>query len=198
MRLIGVLVAVCLLLAGCAAAGPPVSAADRARIRTALLDEQWQDIVNHFPGAVRPAAPVTHTVPDHDWPLAIVDCLHARGYIAAVQGDSFTFDSFTNQSSEDFHIDGYKCTSAFVKESDVEGRLTAAQLQALDDFEVNQLQPCLRLAGVKTFPPPVGHLTGLSDWNPFDLVWLNGTAKAADYLEQKCPPIPTWMDLAST
>jgi hypothetical protein len=196
MRLISVLVALCLLLTGCAAAGPPVSGADRARIRTSLLDEQWRDILSHYPQAVRPPSPVTHTVADHDWPLAVVNCLHARGYIAAVHGDGFTFDSFTNQSAQDFHVDGYRCTAAYVKESDVEGKLTRQQLEAFDDFEVNQVQPCLRLAGAKTFTPPVGHLTGLSTWNPFDLVWLNYTAKDAAYLELKCPPVPNWMDLA--
>ncbi len=112
-------------------------------------------------------------------------------------GDSFTFDSFTNQTNADFHVEGYICTSAYAKASDVLAELNPAQVQAFDDFEVNQLQPCLRLAGAKTFPPPVGHLTGISDWNPFDLIWLNGTAKEAAYLELRCPPIPAWMDLAS-
>jgi hypothetical protein len=197
MRLIGVLVAVCLLLTGCAAAAPPVTAAERAHIRTVLLDQQWAQISRIYPDAVRPTTPVTHTVPDHDWPLAVVNCLHALGYIAQVQGDSFTFDSFTSQSNRDFHVAGYGCTSEYVKQSDVEALLTPRQQQAFDDFEVYQVQPCLRLAGAKNFLPPVGHLTGLSSWSPFQLVWLNGPAKAAAYLELKCPPTPYWMDLAS-
>ncbi|MCU1415280.1 MAG: hypothetical protein JWN80_2620 [Microbacteriaceae bacterium] len=201
MRLIGVLetavlVAACLLLAGCASAQPPVSAAQRAQIRTALLDKQWQEIANVYPDAIRPKAPATHTVPDHDWPQDVVDCLHDRGYIAQVSGDSFTFDSFSNQTNVDFHVEGYLCTSAYVQQSDVLARLTKQQQQAFDDFEVYQVQPCLRLAGAQTFPPPVGHLTGLSSWSPFDLVWLTGSTKSSAYLEQKCPPTPSWLDLA--
>ncbi len=133
---VAVAAAVMLLLAGCSAApsGDPLGAGGRARIRTELLNEQWGVILDNFPDATRPVVGATHSVTAHDWPAAVVACLHAMGYVARADGTGFTFDSFTNETDEEFRIDGYKCTAQNVEDFAVASKLTKSQQQVYDDF----------------------------------------------------------------
>ncbi len=188
-------VAAALLLAGCATAAPPVSADQRAKIRTVLSNAQWAPLAMQYPEAIRPSVPIVHTVTDHDWAADVVSCLHARGYIATVTHSGFSYDAYTGETALEFQVEGYICTANFAKQSDVFARLSADQQAAFDSFELTQVQPCLRLAGAKTASAPLVHLTGLAAWSPYDEVWKHSSAKEVSYLEQRCPPIPSWMNL---
>jgi hypothetical protein len=197
MRLVALVVGCALLLTGCASTPPPVSAAQRAHIRTALLDQQWAPLAQSYPEAFRPAVPVTHTVTDHDWPTTVAACLRGRGYEAFAARGGYQYSAKSNETSLEFAIDGYICTASFVQESAVLARLSDLQQRTFDDFQVEQVQPCLRLAGVVSSGAPTQHLTGLAGWSPFDSVWSsNPSGSAISYLEQRCPPIPGWLDLS--
>lgn len=187
--------AVTVLLGGCATAVQPVSAVERAHIRTLLMNDQWAPLAIQYPEAIRPVVPVMHTVADHDWALDVVSCLRARGYIAQVTGDGFSYDAYTGETALEFSVEGYICTANFAKQSDVFARLSADQQAAFDSFELTQVQPCLRLAGATTTSAPAVHLTGLAGWSPYDEVWKHSSAREIRYLEQRCPPIPSWMNL---
>jgi hypothetical protein len=184
------------LLSGCATAAPPVSSAELAQIRSVLLDEAWRPIATEYPEALRPQVPIVHTVTDHDWSADVVGCLQRRGYIASVTGTGFSYDAYPGETPVKFTVEGYICTATFAKQSAVFARLSASQQNAFDGFQVTQVQPCLRLAGARTTAAPSARLTGLAGWSPYDDVWRSRpTARALSYLEQRCPPIPQWMNL---
>ncbi len=196
------LAAVVLALAGCASAPSttPVSAAERARIRTAILDDQWAAIATTYPEAVRPRITVTRTVPDFEWAKDVVACLGRLGNKATPTGLGFVYSSTAGETAIDYTVVGYLCTSSWVRLSDVQGRLTGRQERDFEDFEIHQVRPCLLLAGARSSPPPTdvqrSGLSGLAGWSPYDLVRRTATPGQLDYLEQRCPPVPGWMDLA--
>lgn len=187
-----------LLLTGCSAPRPPVSAAERADIRSILLDQAWNPLAKEYPEAIRPPISIVHTVTDHDWAADVVGCLHRRGYIASVTraGSGFSYDAYPGETALEFTVEGYICTASYARQSAVVAMLSTTQQAAFDSFQVSQVQPCLRLAGASTIPAPPSRLTGLAGWSPYDLVWANRpSARALSYLERRCPPIPQWMNL---
>jgi hypothetical protein len=191
-----------LTLVGCASSSPaPVSAKDRARIRSEILEGQWAPIAATYPEAVRPKTTVTHTVPDFEWATDVVGCLNRLGNRAKATGGSVVYSSTAGETSIDYAVVGYLCTSSWVKLSDVQGRLTGRQEGDFENFEIHQVRPCLLLAGVRSPPPPTdiqaSGLFDLAGWSPFDLVRTTVSTAHLDYLEQRCPPIPAWIDLAS-
>jgi hypothetical protein len=198
------LAASALLLAGCAAtpAAEPVSQAERVHIKASILEVRWTPLKANYPEAFRPDIPVTHTVTDHDWAGDVVDCLRSRGYTAEKTNVGYTYGASQGQSSLEFTIADYICTSTWVKQSSVQARLSVTQQLQLELFQVDTLRPCLLLAGVRSAPPPtdlqVGGLTGLAGWNPYDLAWKSGmSTRSLSFLERRCPPIPSWLDLAT-
>jgi len=191
-----------LVLAGCASPPPaPVSAEDRARIRSEILESQWAPIAATYPEAVRPKSTVTHTVPDFEWATDVVGCLNRLGNSAKTTDGSFVYSSTAGETAIDYAVVGYLCTSSWVKLSDVQGRLTGRQEGDFENFEIHQVRPCLLLAGARSSSPPTdiqaSGLFDLAGWSPFDLVRAKASRAQLDYLEQRCPPIPVWMDLAS-
>ncbi len=95
LRLLAVIAAIA-VLSGCTSAQAPVSASERAHIRTVLLDEQWAPLAASYPEAFRPRIPVTHTVPDHDWAPTGVACLRGRGYDALAVGAGLQYSAKSN------------------------------------------------------------------------------------------------------
>lgn len=196
LRWLAAITAGVLMLTGCAVSTPPVSAAERASIRKLLVSQQWAPLHLEYPEAIQPEIPVVHTVTDHDWAAHVVTCLRGRGYIAFLSANGFSYDAYTGETALEFRVEGYICTASFAKQSDVVGRLTTSQRAAFDSFQINQVQPCLRVAGAATSDPPSARLTGLAGWSPYDIVWADlPTPRALDYLEKRCPPIPQWLNL---
>jgi hypothetical protein len=190
------------LLAGCSAATPePMSPLEREQIREGLLNETWQPLAQAYPEAFRPQIAVTHTVPDAEWPARMVACLTSRGYEAVALPNDFAYTSTQGQTYLQYSIDGYICDSTWIKQSEVEERMTSQQRDALEAYERAVVRPCLLLAGARSSESPdrfaAGSITGQGNWNPYDLVWRSDLApRALAYLEQRCPPIPGWMDTA--
>ncbi|MBK4347582.1 hypothetical protein [Lacisediminihabitans changchengi] len=190
-------------LAGCSSiASEPMTAVDRQQIRTAVLDEMWQPIGASYPEAFRPRITVTHTVPDADWPTRIVACLKDRGYQAVALPNDYAYTSTQGQTYLQYSIDGYICNATWIKQSEVERRMTSQQRDALERYQKAVVRPCLLLSGARSREAPdrfaAGSITGQGNWNPYDVVWASGLEpRALAYLEQRCPPIPVWMDTAN-
>lgn len=196
LRLVAVFLAGTVFLTGCSEASQPVSDAERASIRSVLLDQAWKPLATEYPEAIRPRVPVVRTVPDHDWAADVVVCLRERGYIAFASANNFRYDAFPGETALEFAVEGYICTASFAKQSAVFARLSENQQAAFDRFQVGQVQPCLHLAGALTSPPPSARLTGLAGWSPYDEVWASRPSpRALSYLQRRCPPVPQWMNL---
>ncbi len=198
------LAASALLLAGCSAspAAQPVSAAQRAHIKASILEVLWTPLKANYPEAFRPEVPVTHTVADHDWAGKVVSCLRGRGLAAEKTPAGYTYGPTQGQTALEVTLADYICTSTWVRQSSVQARLSVSQQLQFELFQVDTLRPCLLLAGVRSAPPPsdlqVGGLTGLAGWNPYDLAWKSGmSTRSLSFLERRCPPIPSWLDLAT-
>ena len=190
-------------LAGCAAVPPdPMSPLERKQIREGILNEAWQPLNQTYPEAFRPDITVTHTVPDADWPRRMVACLKERGYQAVTLPNDYAFTSTQGQTYLQYSIDGYICNATWVRQSVVEQRMTAPQRGALQQYLRTVVRPCLLLAGARSSDAPdrfaAGSITGRGRWNPYDDVRrTNPTSRALGYLEQRCPPIPPWMNTAN-
>jgi hypothetical protein len=189
-------------LAGCTGAAPdPMSALERQQIREGVLNEAWQPIAEAYPEAFRPRIAVTTTVPDADWPARIVACLKDRGYQAVALPNDYAYTSTQGQTYLQYTIDGYICTATWIKQSVVEQRMTSQQRDALERYQQAVVRPCLLLSGARSRESPdrfaAGSITGQGNWNPYDVVWQSDLApRALAYLEQRCPPIPVWMNTA--
>ena len=201
-RLVVALVAA-VSLAGCAASpSEPMGALERRQIREGILNEAWQPLNEAYPEAFRPDITVTHTVPDADWPSRMVACLKERGYQAVTLRNDYAFTSTQGQTYLQYSIDGYICNATWVRQSVVEERMTAPQRGALQQYLRTVVRPCLLLAGARSSDAPdrfaAGGITGRGRWNPYDDVRRSDpTPRALAYLEQRCPPIPVWMNTAS-
>lgn len=197
------LAASALLLAGCA--GPalesPLSQKTRALIRTSILDQKWSELTKDYPEALRPAVLVVHTLVDHDWPSAIVKCLRDSGFTATATDNGYRYSSSFGQSPLEFAVAGYVCSASYPVESEVKSYLTDSQKEALYNYQRNWLRPCLLAAGAPTAAPPdrqsADSVAGLAGWSPYQVLWQSGISPGAlGYFEHRCPPLPTWLDLA--
>ena len=186
-----VLGAAVLLLAGCAAVpGDPVSAAERAHIRSVLLNEQWGEIQGEYPESIRPSVPETLTVADHDYPDLMVACLNGLGYHAVRTDNGYINSAAQGQTALEMTVESYVCTARYIPVSKVLPTLSRAQVQAYQQFESSEVRPCLQQAGA-----PTGVEYGIQG-NPYDVVWqLRYPARQLAYLELRCPPIPSWLNL---
>ena len=171
----------------------------RASIRTTILDSKWSPVAAEYPEAIRPEVATMVTVPDHDWPDAMVECLRLAGIVAHVVNGNAVYGS-AGQTPLEVAVSFYSCEAGHPAESQVASYFTPAQSAALYDYYLRIVRPCLLTAGAPSPASPdrsaaVG-LAGLAGWNPYQVIWTSTiTAQTRTYLEQRCPPTPTWLNL---
>lgn len=189
----------CFVLSACSSSLPPVSAGQAAYLRSVLADRAWVSVGVSYPEALRPAVVVQRTVPDHDWPAAMVECLHGVGITARQVGESVIYSSGGTTSLE-FAVYYYTCQAALPSQSAVTAFLDARQEKALIGYFQNVVKPCLVLLGrVSPGVPSVSYLKSATDYaafNPYNEVYESGiSAKSLHVVELQCPPVPSWLNL---
>ena len=175
------------------------SARERASIRTAILDSKWSQVVGEYPEAIRPTVTMALTVPDHEWASVMVQCLKSGGISAYIVNGSPTYGS-AGQTPLEVAVRYYLCEAGHPSESQVASHFSPAQAAALYDYYLRVVRPCLLSAGAPSPASPdrsaVASLAGLAGWNPYQVIWTSSmSARTETYLEQRCPPIPAWLNL---
>lgn len=192
------------LLAGCAPTtrSAELSSAERAAIRVDVQDEHWKIVTSKFPDATRPQVAVAHTVHDGNWQASMVDCLRAEGLTVFVDGRYFQLGPTAGRTSEDFAVVTYRCISRYPTAEEVMQFLDSDRLETLFHYYVGTVRPCLLVSGVPSETPPTWFTFLLSaytrdSWNPYRLAWNSSLpASRLAFIQQLCPPLPGWMDLA--
>ncbi|MCU1525445.1 MAG: hypothetical protein JWO18_2339 [Microbacteriaceae bacterium] len=190
------------LLAGCAAPSvPPMSVVERDIIRTEIDDDNWSTVKVEYPEASRPDVVVKGTIDDRDWSSRMVDCLRDMGFTVNVTDGYFSFGGNSGRPPIDYAVSTYVCRSRYPTLTQLIQYLDRRQLDKLYLYYVGTVRPCLLLAGAPSPMPPTRFAFVLSafrnpSWHPFQVVWESGLPDPrVRYLEQRCPPIPTWLDL---
>ena len=191
-----------MLLAGCASQSTHeiVSSRDRQRIAAEIMDANWVPIAAEFPDAEQPVVVVTRTINDNDWAATMVSCLRDTGINAVVRGDGFSYSAPAEFSASQIAVSRYVCDSTTPTATDVTRYLNRVQLDALYRYYVGSVRPCLLVAGMPSPRPPTwfSFVTGALSrpvWHPFNLVWQSRPEQTVRYLEERCPPVPPWLDL---
>ena len=205
--IVGVIAAVVLgttVLSGCVrvtsdSGSAPFTASQRASVRTMILDSKWSQVAGEYPEAIRPKVTMAPTVPDHGWASAIVQCLKSGGIVAYIVNGVPTYGS-AGQTPLEVAVRYYLCEAGHPSESQVASYFTPAQSAALYDYYLRVVRPCLMSAGAPSPASPdrsaVVSLAGLAGWNPYQVIWTSSIpARTESYLEQRCPPIPAWLNL---
>jgi hypothetical protein len=195
-----------LLLAGCAGAPmpDPLGPQRRQQIREAILDAHWAPIQADYPDALRPEVPTMKPVSDHDQPAAVLACLRSSGIPASPSDNGFRYNSSLGQSQLEFVVVGYVCSASLPSESEVESYLSGSSRAALFDYQRTIVRPCLLAAGATSPAPPDGgpayYLSAaLAAWSPFmQILASKPRASTVAYLEKRCPPLPSWLQLAGS
>lgn len=197
-------VAVAVTLSGCVPSGSgdkksPLSAVQRARIRSAIIDSKWSQVATDYPEALQPKVTMAPTVADHDWAQAIVSCLKMAGIVAYDDNGSPIYGS-QGQTPLEVAVTFYACEVGHPSQSQVASYLTPEQSGALYDYYLRAVRPCLLAAGAPSPASPdrsaAASLAGIAGWNPYQVIWTSSmSATAQAYLEQRCPPTPAWLDL---
>jgi hypothetical protein len=188
--------------AGCTAAGPsdPVGDNQRSQIRESILRDDWARIARANPNAHPPAVPFMHTVTDYDRPAILVECLRRKGVNSAWLEDGIRFNPYVGPL--EFERLSFGCSARYPSESEVVPYLLSSQRAQLFRYRRDMVRTCLLSVGVRSPAPPSGSAqptngTRLSSWNPYQDVWKRGLNPGPlSYLEQRCPPIPPWLDLS--
>jgi hypothetical protein len=194
-----------LMLAGCAAAPAvdPLGAERRVQIRQAILDAHWAGVVRDFPDGLRPTVPAVRPVTDHDKPAVFFACMRASGVPASPTDNGFRYNSSLGQSRLEFEAVRYVCEASSPSESEVVSYLSGTSRAALFDYQTKVVRPCLLSVGAKSPAPPDGgpayYLSAaLAAWNPYmEILAAKPRSSTVAYLEQRCPPIPAWLDLST-
>lgn len=196
------LLASAVLLAGCATASTRevVSPKDRHRIGVEILNSNWSTVAGEFPGTEQPVVVITRTIPDEAWAGTMVACLRDRGFNAIVLRDGLTYTAPPDFSAARVAVSRYVCDSTTPTATEVTRYLNRPQLDALYRYYVGSVRPCLLVAGAPSSPPPdwfafVTSAVSKPIWHPFDLAWQALPDPVVHYLEQRCPPVPPWLDL---
>ena len=193
-----------IFLAGCAPTTRSVelSSAERAAIRVDVQTQHWTVVTSQFPDATRPQVTVAHTAHDGNWQASMVECLRADGFTVLVDGRYFQFGRTAARTPEDFALVTYRCISRYPTAEEVMHFLDSDRLEALFHYYVGTVRPCLLVAGVPSEAPPTWRRFQLSaetrdSWNPYRLAWKSSmSASRVAFIQQLCPPLPGWMDLA--
>lgn len=193
------------MLAGCAAAPAvdPLGAGRRAQIRQAILDAHWAGVVRDYPDGLRPTVPTVRPVTDHDQPAVFFACMRASGVPASPTDNGFRYNSSLGQSLLEFEAVRYVCEASSPSESEVVSYLSGTSRAALFDYQSKVVRPCLLSVGAKSPAPPDGgpayYLSAaLAAWNPYmEILAAKPRSSTVAYLEQRCPPIPAWLDLST-
>ena len=203
---VAVLLASAGLLSACSPiVGSPLTAADRAAVRSAILASAWRDVSAQYPEALRPEVVVSTTLADHEWRRQLVLCLRDRGITARLAEGQVTYSSSNGQPPLEVAVSFYSCTMSHPSVAVVQQYLDDAQSYALHNYYLNSVRPCLIAAGVPSPLPRLRSasetLSGLpvpSSWNPYEIVSASKISPVAlGALEQRCPPIPAWLNLGS-
>lgn len=191
-------------LSGCAptdgdSGAAPLTDRQRASIRTTILDAKWSQVAAEYPEAIRPKVTMAPTVPDHDWPAAMVACLKSSGIVAYVTNGVPTYGS-AGQTPLEVAVRYYGCEGAHPSESQVASYFTPAQSVALYDYYLQVVRPCLLTAGAPSPASPdrsaAEGLAGLAGWNPYQVIWTSSMPTTTlAYLQRRCPPTPSWLNL---
>jgi hypothetical protein len=189
-------------LAGCTTADPPdpVGERQRSQIRASILRDNWAEVLREFPGVDPPLVPFMRTVTDHDRPIVLVACLRRNGIHSTWLDDGTRYSlSF---GPREFARRSVACSVQYPAESEVISHLAFPQRAALFKYRRDTVHSCLLSIGMPSPAPPPGAARptdriGLLNWNPYRDVWRSGLSPGAlSFLEQRCPPIPIWLDLA--
>lgn len=199
------IVVVMLMLAGCAptVAPDPLGPERRVQIRQAILDAHWAGIVGEYPDAIRPEVAIVRPVSDNDQPILYFACMRASGVPASPTDNGFRYSSSLGQSRLEFDLTRYVCETTSPSESEVVSYLSGTSRAALFDYQRKIVRPCLLSVGARSPAPPDGgpsyYLSAaLAAWSPYvDILASNPRSSAVAYLERRCPPIPSWLDLTS-
>jgi hypothetical protein len=203
---VGIVIAAGLFaLAGCAAsvASDPLGPQRREQIRVAILDAHWADVVGDYPDALRPLVPTMRPVSDHDQPAVFFACMRTSGVPASPTDNGFRYNSSLGQSLLEFDLVRYVCEATSPTESEVVSYLSGTSRAALFDYQRKIVRPCLLSVGAKSPAPPDGgpgyYLSAaLAAWSPYlDILAAKPRSSTVAYLEQHCPPLPSWLDLTS-
>lgn len=193
------------MLAGCAQAPAvdPLGPQRRVQIRQAILDTHWVDVVKDYPDGLRPEVPTVRPVTDHDQPAVFFACMRASGVPASPTDNGFRYKSSLGQSLLEFEAVRYVCEASSPSESEVVSYLSGTSRAALFDYQRTIVRPCLLSVGAKSPAPPDGgpayYLSAaLAAWNPYmEILASKPRSSAVAYLEQRCPPLPPWLDLTT-
>lgn len=201
-----VTVAACIaLLAGCAEAPAldPLGPQRREQIRQSIIDIHWADVVKDYPDALRPEVPTTRPVTNHDQREVVFACLRASGIPASPTDNGFRYTSSLGQSQLEFEAEQYVCEASSPSESEVVSYLSGSSRAALFDYQRKIVRPCLLSAGAKSSAPPDGgpayyQSAALAAWDPYvDILAAKPRSRVVAYFEQRCPPLPPWLDLSN-
>lgn len=198
-------VACMLLLAGCAEAPAldPLGPQRREQIRQSILDIHWADVVKDYPDALRPEVPAMRPVTDHDQREVVFTCLRASGIPASRTDNGFRYNSSLGQSQLEFEAEKYVCEASSPSESEVVSYLSGSSRAALFDYQRKIVRPCLLSTGAKSPAPPDGgpayyQSAALAAWGPYmEILAAKPRSRDVAYLEQRCPPLPSWLDLST-
>jgi hypothetical protein len=189
-------------LAGCATAYPPDPVAERQRsqIRTSILRDSWAEVVRAYPDADPPPVPFMRTVTDEDRPMLLVACLRRNGVHSTWLDNGLRYSSTFRP--REFARLSFVCSTQYPAESEVISYLSFAQRTELFKYRRDIVHTCLLSIGVPSPDPPPRAVRPtdqieLQSWNPYRYVWRSGLSPGSlSFLEQRCPPIPAWLDLA--
>ncbi|MDQ1598464.1 MAG: hypothetical protein QOI70_1888 [Microbacteriaceae bacterium] len=202
-RATAVSLATVIALGGCAqVTPPPMSTEQRAAIRSSILDLTWAEVENQYPEAIRPRVSMGRTVPDHSWNEVVIECLRSVDIVARVSAGKVLYSSSAGQSPVDVAVTFYLCEASHPSQSQVTWFLDETQASALYGYYLDIVRPCLLSAGAPSQPYPAGARTReavvLDGWNPYQRIWTSGVRpEVLRYLEHRCPPVPTWLNLGA-
>ena len=193
-------------LTGCAAStGSPLSAAEKSKLRSDFIDSQWAPVRAEYSDAIRPSVPVTTVVSDRDWATDIAGCLRNLGFVVTIagNGERYSYGSSSGETPLEYAVDSYSCSARYMSLSQLEPLLDAKSFLSLRRYNVGFVHACLVAAGQDSPLPQQGDPSALGDdsvplWNPWQALKLGArSGNLLGYLEERCPPVPLWLNLIS-